>query len=402
MTRVRPDAQTLVAVALLAVLGLIAALTARNAPPPAESYDSTDYGPHGYRAWTELLAGEGIVTGRFRLRPIELDAGTDTLVSAQPAASAAVDPDGRTEADIAALAAWVRRGGHLVYAGRNAQLAAAERRILKLPHVLPDAGARGALVGSAAAVVRSLAGLGPNRMRFTEHAGRVILADGTGDIAVRYPFGRGSIVAVSDAEPFANAQIGRADNARLAYLLGLPHANGGVVAFDDSLHGALVDRPWYRALPLPVRVSLAIGAFALAIGLIGSALGNGVPMRLEPPREPSSAEFIDALAALYERIGARTAARAVLAHDAFACAARAAGTAADSPPQTLAAALSGRAGGADLRRLADDLERSPATDRDLLASAQLAFSVRKEWTNDGTGDGGSAAFAGGARTRRRR
>lgn len=402
MRRPRVDAQTLVAGAVLAVLALVSIVTARTAPAPAAAYDSADFGPDGYRAWAELLAREGTPTGRFRLRPIELDAATDTLVSAQPPASAAADPEARTAADIAALAAWVRRGGHLVYAGRNARLAAAERRLLELPQAVPDVGARGGFTGTAAPIVRSLDALGRDRMRLAQSAGRVVLADGSGVIAVRYPFGHGSIVAMSDAAPFANANIGRADNARLAYVLGVPGRSGGLVAFDDGLHGALVDRPWYRALPLPVRVSLAIGGLAFVVGLIGSALGTGTPMRLEPPREPSSAEFIDALAALYERTGARAAARAVLAHDAFARAARASGAAADSSPEALAAALSGRVGGADLRRLADDLERVPLTDRELLASAQLAYSVRKEWTNDGARDGGGAAFAGGSRTRRRR
>lgn len=380
-----PQPQTLAAIGVLGLLALVAIVTSSGGPSDRNAvalaqYASTDYASGGYRAWATLLAREDISTARFVLRPVELDRTTDTLVSAQPARGA-IDPNARTAADLGALAAWVRGGGRLVYLGHNAALADAETHALHLPFGLPTVGASGALRGPAAAVVQSLAGLGSNRMRLAEHRGTAVLADANGEIVVRYPLGRGEVIAVADPVPLTNAQIARADNARLAYLIGLPRRTGGVVAFDDGLHGALVDRPWYRALPVPLRLTLGVAAVALVLALIGSALRGAPAMRLEPAREPTSAEFIAAVAALYERIDARAAARDILVVDALA-GAGAAGT--GSAVERLA-----RAGG------------PIASDADLLASAKLAHLVRKDRSYDPNGDKRRAAFAGRTRARRR-
>jgi hypothetical protein len=187
----------------------------------------------------------------------------------------------------------------------------------------------------------------------------------------------------------------------LAYALARPRP-AGLVAFDDGLHGALIDRPWYRALPVPVRVALGFGAVALALGLIGSALRGPPPMPLVLEREPTSEEFVDALAALYERIGARETVRSILARDALDTAARSAGLPASVAPDVLLARFAERPGQAGLRRLVRALDTPVGTDADLLASAQLAYRVRKESTHGGYGDRRRAAFAGRARTSRRR
>lgn len=396
----RPPPQTLAAIGVLAVLALVAVFTARREAAPAASFASTDYRAGGFRAWAALLEREGITTGRFVLRPIELTGRIDTLISAQPP-PASTDANARTAADVAALAAWVRGGGRLVYVGRNGALGDAENGLLRLPFWLPEVGARGSLAGPAAAAVRTLHELGTNRMLFVEHPGTSELADTNGDIVVRYPLGRGEVVAVSDAVPFANANIAGADNARLAFLLGQPRRTGGLVAFDDGIHGALIDRPWYRALPLPVRVSLGIAGVALLLALAGGALPGIPPLRLEPPREPTSAEFVAALAALYERTGARTAARATLVRDALATASRSGGLDGDLSPAGIAGAFAERPGGDDVRRLVAALDGPISTDPELLAYAKLAHTVRKECSHDGNGDGRRAAFASWTRTRRR-
>jgi Domain of unknown function (DUF4350) len=396
----RPAPQTLGAAGVLALLAVVVALTSHDNASAFASYASTDYGAGGYRAWAALLGREGVATGRFVLRPIELDAGIDTLVSAQPVPEL-TDPGARTPADLAALSAWVRRGGRLVYLGRNSALTAAEQSALALPFWLPEVGARGGFTGPAAGAVRELHALGTSRMLLVEHPGRPLLFDGNGDIVVRYPLGRGEVVAVSDTLPFTNVNIAHADNARLAYLLARPRRPDGVVAFDDGLHGALIDRPWYRALPIPVRVSLSIAGVALVLGLAGSALRGGPPMPLEPPREPSSAEFVDALAALHERIGARAAVRDVLVHDALAAAAPAIGLPTNSPPGEIAQRVGNGSAGDGLRRLLAVLEAPVDTDAQLLSRAKLVYSLRKDISNGGNGDGRRAAFAGRTRTHRR-
>ncbi len=399
MKRLPP--QTLAASAVLALLAMVAVLTWRPDRPLEDSFASTDYGPSGYRAWAALLARERVGTSRFVLRPIELDDRTDTLISAQPLPDVTL-PNPRTEADLAALAAWVGAGGRLVYLGRNAALSRAESRLLELPVILPDVGERGPLSGPLAAQTGALRELGTDRLLVVQRAGRTELADGNGGIVVRYPLGRGEVVAVVDAMPFANANIGAAGNARLAYALGVPRAPGGGVAFDDGIHGALIDRPWYRALPVPLRVSLALLGGTGLLALAGGALRSGAPVRLREEREPTSMEFVEALAALHERIGARKAAGTLLVRDALAAVARANGRDDRMPPVELAAAVAAGPQGADIRRLVDLLDAPIVTDAALLASAQLAHNVRKDCTYDGHGDGRRTAFAGRTRARRRR
>jgi hypothetical protein len=385
----------------LAALAAVAVLTATANPPPEDVYASTDYGPGGYRAWAALLEREGIATSRFRLRPIELDARLDTLVSAQPPL-ARTNPSARTASDVAALAAWVRAGGRLVYLGRGVGLDAAERSSLQLPFFVPDVGARGPLVGPLAGGVRSVRGLGVNRFLLVDHAGVAALGDTNGDVVVRYPLGRGEIVAIVDPLPFSNAEIARADNARLAYLVARPRRADGVVAFDDGVHGALIDRPWYRALPVAVRVALGFGAVAVVLALLGSALPGVPPMRLRAAREPTSVEFVDALAALYARTNAREAVAAILIADARASAARQAGLPAETPAEVLATRLAGTSGGTALAELEGLAPAAVATDVDLLARAKLAHLVRKESIHGADRDRRGPAFTGGVRTHRRR
>jgi hypothetical protein len=396
-----PSRSTLAALAVLVVLAAIAVLTAQRQEPTENVYASTDYGAGGYRAWAALLASEGVTTTRFVRRPIDLDAQTDTLVSAQ-APALQTDPAARTAADVAALAAWVRSGGRLVYVGRDSGVAAAEKSSLRLPLVLPEVGARGRLVGPLAAPVRSVQGLGTSRMLFVEQAGSVLLGDGNGDVVVRYPLGRGEVIAIVDQRPFSNDELARADNARLAYLVARPRSVNGVVAFDDGLHGALIDRPWYRALPIALRVGLGFAALAILLGIVGTALPGPAPMPLRLAREPSSAEFVDALAALYARTHARTAVAGILISDALAQAARRVGLPDDAPTDVLAARMGPVGGGAAIETLAHLAAMELTTDADLLARAKLAHLIRKESSHGADRDRRRPAFTGRIRSHRRR
>ena len=188
----------------------------------------------------------------------------------------------------------------------------------------------------------------------------------------------------------------------MAYLLGLPRRPGGAVAFDDGLHGALIDRPWYRALPVPVKVSLGILGLTALLAMIGSALGSGPPLPPPPKREPTSAEFVAALGALHERIAAREPAAAILANAAFSAVARAGGQPDGIAPARLLALLTDRAGVAEVAQLIDGLDAPIANDGALLARARLAHTVRKDWIHGGYRDRRRSAFAGRTGAGRRR
>ncbi len=287
--------------AALVLAGVVLAALLEVTPPGggSDTFSSTDYRSGGYAAWYTLLQREGIAVERFERRPVELDRTIDTLIAANPVVPAGNDV--RRPPDRAALARWVRAGGRLIALG-----------------------ARDPLAGSGPKIA-----------------------------GVRTPYGRGEIVVVPDAHPFDNALLARGANARRAYDLARPRRAGGIVAFDEALHGTLVDRRWWDVLSVPQRVALGGLALAVLLALIASTLRLGPAVALRAVREPASDEFVAAVAALYERSGSRRAALGLLA----AGAANASGEAVDR-----------------LRALA---ARPRPTDRDLVAGAVLARTIRE-------------------------
>ena len=287
------------AVLVLAGLALVALL--KSTPPDAglDTFASTDYRSGGYAAWYLLLEREGAAVERFERRPADLDPAIDTLIAAYPALPAL--ENARRPADRGALAQWVHDGGRLIVLGAD----------------------------------DPFAGDGP-RLR-----------------ALNTPYGRGEITSIRDPREFDNASITSGDNARLAFALARPRTAGGIVAFDEALHGTIVDRRWWDVIGVPQRVALGGIALAVLIALIGGALRLGPAVTLRAAREPASDEFVAAVAALYQRSGARRAALQLLAAGAHAASSDAA---------------------RELRLLA---ERQTPNDRDLIAGAALARSIRE-------------------------
>jgi hypothetical protein len=286
---------------LLVIAGIVVVALIRGGSGAGgtDTFSSTDYRSGGYAAWYELMQREGVAVERFEHRPANLDASIDTLIAATPLVPAGADA--RRPPDIAALAQWVRRGGRLIALG--------DRRPL-----------------------------GGNAPRL---------------VALRTPYGRGEIVSVRDPHPFDNALLARGGNARLAFRLATPRHAGGIVAFDEALHGAIVDRRWWQAIDVPERVALGGIALAALIALAGGALRLGPAVTMRAVREPASDEFIAAVAALYERTHARRPAIGLLASGAR------------------------HASGAAVMQLRALAEQPAPTDRDLIASAVLARTIRE-------------------------
>jgi hypothetical protein len=340
--------------AALAVAGLTLVALLTKPPPEAalDTYSVNDARSGGYAAWDELLQREGVAVERFERRPVELAGTIDTLIDAYGVAPL---PDNiRLDADTRALAGWVRAGGRLLLLGRDAATAAQETRLLKRP-----AERRATFAGPPlrarpfGGAVQRLTTFSPERFVRGNGATRTLLADRGGALIVRVGLGRGAILYVSDPRLFANAALARDDNARLAYLLARPRQPGRIVAFDEALHGALLERGWLATLSVPVRVGLAGMVLTILIALAGGALRLGPPVTLRAAREPASDEFIAAVAALYRRAHARRAAIALLAG------------AADVPGETAV----------QLRLLR---ERQTPSDADLIRSAALAHALRRE------------------------
>ena len=298
LRRVRASDASFVLLVLAGIV-LVAVLNGRAPAAGSDTFASTDYRSGGYAAWYELLRREGVAVERFEGRPANLDASIDTLIAATPVVPAGADA--RRPADIAALARWVRDGGRLIALGNGRPLGGAVGRL----------------------------------------------------IAVRTPYGRGEIVAVADPHLFDNSLLATADNARLAFALARPRRAGGMVAFDEALHGAIVDRRWWQAIDVPQRVALGGIALAVLIALAGGALRLGPAVTLRVAREPASDEFVAAVAALYARTRSRRAALALLA---------------------MGARQAGGEAATQLRLLA---EQPAPTDRDLIAGAVLARTIRE-------------------------
>ena len=280
---------------VLVVLLLAVTLLTRRAADqvPLATRASTDFGFGGYRAWYDVLAREGVAVQRFR-RPHDAlaAAGVDTLVVAFPADGV---PSSWHAADAAAVRAWIARGGKLVDIGETPRTSRDDDATATV-FLKETGGSRGPLRGPWTPAVTALAERGTFRLGAKKRARvETLLADGAGPLVVRYRQGRGEVVGVADPRPFENRSLGHGDAARLAYLVARPRHAGGTVAFDETIRGEAVVKPWYQALSAPELLALALAALAGLLWLAYGIVPLGPPVRLFAPREPTSAEFLDAV-----------------------------------------------------------------------------------------------------------
>jgi Domain of unknown function (DUF4350) len=371
---------------LVALLLAVTLLTARTAEKtPLASHASGDFGFGGYRAWYDVLAREGVDVRRFRRDHAALaGAGIDTLVVAFPAAGL---PSTWHAADAAAVHAWIARGGKLVDIGETPRTKRDDDASAQV-FLKDTAGSHSPLRGPWTRAVAALDERGTSRLDIKPHARvETLLADGAGPLVVRYREGKGEVVGVADPRPFENRSLAHADAARLAYLVAQPRHAGGAVAFDETIRAEAAGKPWYLALTAPELLALALAALAGLLWLAYGLVPLGPPVRLFAPREPTSAEFLDAVAALYGRAGARAHARDALVADARRTLERAPRTAEND---ALAVRIAGAA------------RTAPPDDAALVAVAQLARLAREDSVRAHNPDRRRAALTGGAGARRRR
>jgi hypothetical protein len=349
-------------VAALALVALVAVslLGDRTQKPQAPTRSSGDVSFGGYRAWYELLDREGVRVEPFRQHHDALgESGIDTLVVAFPVAPVPYLWDA---AERDALRAWVRHGGRMVDIGLTPS---ADKNDGKGESVYLRSvrGAPGALSGPWAPLVAALPERGADRLVAIKGAHvETLLRDARGALVVRYKYGRGEVVGVSNAALFENQAIARGDAARLAVLAAQPGRRGGAVAFDESVRGDVAEKPWYSALTAPELLALALAALAGLLWLAYGIVPLGPPVRLRAAREPTSEEFLDAVAALYERARARDHARDALLRDARRSLER-------SPRTQENAVLA--------RRVEAARYETPSGDAELIAVAQLARAARE-------------------------
>ena len=351
-----------IVIAVLALAALFGvALFHREPPPAGQTRASGDFAAGGYRGWYDLLGREGITVERFRQHHDELpQTGIDTLIVAFPDGDV---PEFWNAAERDALRAWVRKGGHLVDVGVTPYVDKNDGKGELIFAQDTPKGPAGTLRGPWSSLISAWQNRGGLRLVPEKGAHvRTLLADRGGALVVSYRYGSGAVVSIVDASVFQNDALGRTDDARLAYLAGRPSTPRGVVAFDEAVRGGIAERAWYRALDAPELVALAILGLAGLLWLLYGIVPLGPAVRLNAPREPTSAEFLDAVAALYGRARARDHARDELVADARRALERA-----PSLPDNI-----------ELGRRIDALSITPvADDAALVVVAQIARTARE-------------------------
>jgi hypothetical protein len=396
-----------VVLAIFLAVGVLDFSTPRQEAQSFDSFSSFDYQRGGYRAWYEMLADEGVRVTRYQRRPAYLDDSVATYVVANSAFASLLRQElGQgnsllSAADLEALEKWVKGGGHLIWLGRQEPATALFRIPVtaksKAPLGLPALKDVGPLKDAARPVAPSplTAGvsrvLGASRTRIPFGADPSLtpeVSDAAGTVVGWYPLGKGSVVVVTDESLFENGRLDQADNARLAYdiaTFGL--RPGETVAFDEWSHGYQSGDTWWSILPQQWRLSFGIIAGALVLLLLGATWRFGPALPLPENTERTSAEYLTSVAGLLARGDATRKAVGDLAQLALRAAARSVGLPENAAAASIAARLRGREAG---QQRADDLltlERIAAyehpTPAELVKAAQLAVSLRKEFSSDG-------------------
>jgi hypothetical protein len=371
---------------LLALLLIAALFSARPEAPGGATRSSEDYAFGGYHAWYDLEAHYGLAVQRFRLHHDELrGARIDTLIVAFPAPGVT---SVWNAAEARGLEDWVRAGGRAVVLGGLPPVTRIGRRPAAVRLTSANR-AGGMLRGPWSTRVATIPDRGAMRLRIAPRTrAQVLLRDDAGPLVVSYRSGRGTYYALADARPLENGALGAGDDARLAYLLAGPAHRGGVVAFDEAIRGEIIEKPWYRALTAPELLALALAAVAGLLWLLYGFVPLGPAVPLFAPREPTSEEFVEAVATLYARAGARAHARDALVAEAHRALERAPRTAENAALQA---------------RIDAAAQNDPREDAALVAVARLARLAREETirATDPDRDRDAAARRVG-RSRRRR
>ena len=319
----RPGVRALVVVVAL-VLGLnlvTAAVTVATGGlgpggPTSSSYATAD---DGLAAYAELLIRHGRPVRQLRvsLDEADLDPGT-TLVLA--------DPTGMTDAEVAALAAFIGAGGRLLAAG-----AGAEPVLAGLPGGGPEWEDDGVDSARPLVPVPELAGVrtvetGGNGVWRRSGGTLPVLGGPDGVLATVATVGQGRVLALADASPLQNRLLAQADNAAFALAAA---GDGQPVAFAEAQHGYGQGRG-LRALPARWRWALGGGFLAAVVWMWSRGRRLGPPDDVERPDPPARRAYVDAMAGalartrqpevvvapLQDRARRRLAARAGLPADA--------------------------------------------------------------------------------------
>jgi hypothetical protein len=303
--------------------------------PNASAFNSGPSGLQGlYFFWREL----GHETRVWRRPMAQLPAEAGLLVLAAPFPYGdQISPQDNRE-----LAQWVKEGHSALILGGDPDLSA-----------LAGAGTRPG--GEKRTEVRPAApsglmtGVGTLKLaqdRWFDLPGFAVVhaADARGPALISRPLGRGQVISLADGGALANAHLAEGDNGIFA--ANLAALTQGPIWFDEYHHGVR-EQPTLAGVlfrpPLLWATLQALLALALFAHAASRRFGAVIPLRAAP-RYRASAEYVAALAALYQRAGAKSAVLDRLAQGFRREMARALGLPANAPRARLAEAAARRSG----------------------------------------------------------
>ena len=290
--------QLLGAAFLVAVLVVLAVVTAGEHLPALSVYSSGSTGGKALRLWLDDL---GFATSTLEDRPYRVPADTGAVLVLDPS-------EPFVGSELRELAAWVRGGGRLVLAADALNADPLFRPFGFTLDALPTI--------SETALPRPGAPLDPfigevqvqssTALRSTQPGQVDLLGDGERVFAAWRSVGQGQVYAVSAPLALSNSALRRTDNARLALsLVGRPSAT---VVFDERHHGfgsaeqrdlssLLTARAWGQALVL--------GGVLCFLFVAAHGRRFGRPRSVLMSRGRSLSEYVASLAGLYNAGGKR-------------------------------------------------------------------------------------------------
>lgn len=211
--------------------------------------------------------------------------------------------------ETARLTRWVESGGRVVLIGWQAR----EALGISARDVAPSSAEESTLTPDIAAKETIAVGevfVGANRFATDAPEWVSVIGAAPRQVLLERALGDGEVVWLSDITPVANTGIERADNAVFAVSLVSP---GGVpVYFDEYHHGFAYGGGVWERLGASGQAAMVVVFVALAFLVLAYARRIGPPI-VEPETPPArTAAYIDSLAELYRKAGARGEALQVL------------------------------------------------------------------------------------------
>ncbi|TDB37660.1 MAG: DUF4350 domain-containing protein [Actinobacteria bacterium] len=302
---VDPRLLTALVITLAVIVLYSAAVAGANRYVKSGMADSTTFSsaPEGYKVlyrYLDELGYEPRTLQQFETLPEE---GTVLIATSEPLAKQVTPDDARV------LAGWVRDGGRVVFSGpfvmefvraMDLQVGTLYGQETELRPVMPAFYVQGV----------SAAKVGSARLLPDDGTWADIFKDGDGSAMLVRRVGVGEVVWLADSYSFSNEGISEADNAELAVLVS---ASGGPVYFDEYHHGfarggGVLERVGAGGQTALLALGLGI---ALMLAAYGRRLGPTIGVAETPVARTSA--YIDSLAGLYRKAGARREALQALA-----------------------------------------------------------------------------------------